>query len=70
LRGKLTELKSQPEKKQNTEHRHRTSNIEGDWFHRSRGCAGKTTLIDELVLRFLQRDSKTRIAVFGRTIQA
>jgi methylmalonyl-CoA mutase cobalamin-binding domain/chain len=29
------------------------------------GGAGKTTLIDELVLRFLQRDSKTRIAVLS-----
>src|SRR5881397_2066099 len=29
------------------------------------GGAGKTTLIDELVLRFLQRDSKTRIAILS-----
>ena len=29
------------------------------------GGAGKTTLIDELVLRFLQRDPKTRIAILS-----
>ena len=29
------------------------------------GGAGKTTLIDELVLRFVQRDSKTRIAILS-----
>ena len=29
------------------------------------GGAGKTTLIDELVLRFLQRDRKARIAVLS-----
>jgi len=30
------------------------------------GGAGKTTLIDELVLRFLQRNRKTRIAVLSQ----
>src|SRR5204863_4969518 len=29
------------------------------------GGAGKTTLIDELVLRLLQRDSKSRIAILS-----
>ena len=29
------------------------------------GGAGKTTLIDELVLRFFQREPKSRIAIFS-----
>src|SRR5213080_4337464 len=42
--------------------KHRTSKVIG---FTGPGGAGKTTLIDELVLRFLQRDSNTRIAILS-----
>src|SRR5256714_10154553 len=65
LARKLTELEEAAGKKAkhrtpNTEHR--TSKVIG---FTGPGGAGKTTLIDELVLRFLQRNSKTRIAVLS-----
>src|SRR5256885_6553030 len=65
LARKLTELEEAAAKRAKL----RTSNIQ---HRRSKvigftgpGGAGKTTLIDELVLRFLQRDSKTRIAILS-----
>src|SRR6267142_6101463 len=65
LARKLTELEEAAGKKAkhrtpNTEHR--TSKVIG---FTGPGGAGKTTLIDELVLRFLQRNSKTRIAILS-----
>src|SRR6184192_3110541 len=65
LARKLTELEEAAGKK--AKHRtptseHRTSKVIG---FTGPGGAGKTTLIDELVLRFLQRDGKTRIAILS-----
>jgi methylmalonyl-CoA mutase cobalamin-binding domain/chain len=65
LAQRLTAIEDAVEKKG----KHRASNIE----HRTSkvigftgpGGAGKTTLIDELVLRFLNKDKKSRIAILS-----
>src|SRR5205809_1032573 len=65
LARKLTEIEEATAKQK----KHRTSNIE----HRTSkvigftgpGGVGKTTLIDELVLRFLNRDPKGRVAILS-----
>jgi methylmalonyl-CoA mutase cobalamin-binding domain/chain len=70
LARKLTELEDAVASKKGV--RHSSSVIRHSRAQRARvigftgpGGAGKTTLIDELVLRFLQRQPKTRIAILS-----
>jgi methylmalonyl-CoA mutase cobalamin-binding domain/chain len=65
LAKKLTQLEGAPrggKKHQKSNIKHRTSKVFG---FTGPGGAGKTTLIDELVLRFLLSEPKTRIAILS-----
>src|SRR6266511_1663684 len=73
LARKLTEIEDRYARGKrptpNAKKRHQTSNINHQTSKvvgfTGPGGAGKTTLIDELVLRFLNRDSKGRIAILS-----
>ena len=65
LPRKLTEIEDAKGKNRNSKSGNRNSRRSRVIGFTGPGGAGKTTLIDELVLRFLNRDPKTRIAILS-----
>jgi methylmalonyl-CoA mutase len=66
LAHKLTEIEDENGKRRTPNAEHRTPKSKGRVIgFTGPGGAGKTTLIDELVLRFLNEDSKSRIAILS-----
>ena len=65
LAHKLTEIEDAPKKRRDAKGKGRNSRNTCVIGFTGPGGAGKTTLIDELVLRFLNKDKKSRVAILS-----